>query len=494
MHLTFIGHQTWLASAGDAHVLIDPLLAECFSHSDSWGIEIYPPRTVDTAAMPVPTAVVLTHEHSDHFHLPSLARLPRHVPVVVGPTMIQPIVDAIAALGLMVLRQPLLEPLRLGRLEVTLFGAAPSTVFWESRVTQVLVRDADQPGSGGAFIAVDALVSPSYARSLAAGERPAPSVIALSNNSQITPPRVFGALDNLTAAEDPNKHGPVGLRILHELLLDYTKDLPPIPNVLICGGGFMKDYDALGPFPFSDQDELAAVGDQLLLDTRVRGLLPGEAYDVDTAEVRRDMAPWIALDGPRLAALKHKRDAFLADPHPIAVKPLCGRFASDDDAWAAVREVEAELAGLARALMCSRVGQAALDLEQHHGEPLDGRRIVLVLCDGPGGRPLRWALDLNRAAFVRDDGPDDRVLERFPFGLELFLIDYVNVLRGEIQIWDLAGIAMRSWYMGDRLASLVSFMYSYYGELVRPDLARGIYMRTVSRLGQEPGSVEVCDV
>ncbi|MFF4482177.1 hypothetical protein ACPEIC_35515 [Stenotrophomonas sp. NPDC087984] len=39
---------------------------------------IWPPRTVDTAAMPMPDAVILSHEHLDHLHPPSLADLAIH--------------------------------------------------------------------------------------------------------------------------------------------------------------------------------------------------------------------------------------------------------------------------------------------------------------------------------------------------------------------------------------------------------------------------------
>jgi hypothetical protein len=50
--------------------------------------------------------------------------------------------------------------------------------------------------------------------------------------------------------------------------------------LVICGGGFMKAYDAFGPYLFSDQNVIGEVGDALSLGVRISGPLPGERYTI----------------------------------------------------------------------------------------------------------------------------------------------------------------------------------------------------------------------
>ena len=77
---TFLGHQGWLLSTARTHVLVDPLLTEGFGHGGLAGW-VYPPRRIDVERMPAVDAVWLTHEHDDHFDLPSLCTIDRSVPV-----------------------------------------------------------------------------------------------------------------------------------------------------------------------------------------------------------------------------------------------------------------------------------------------------------------------------------------------------------------------------------------------------------------------------
>ena len=51
------------------------------------------------------------------------------------------------------------------------------------------------------------------------------------------------------------------------------------------------------------------------------------------------------------------------------------------------------------------------------------------------------------------------------------------VLRGELQIWELATAGTAQWFVGDRFDSPVAFFYEVLSEQVRPDLARELYAR-----------------
>ena len=82
--VTFLGHQGWLFRSDRACVAVDPLLCEHFGAQHGLSYQVFPPRQLDLARFPALDAVVLTHEHDDHFDLPSLARLSRKIPIRVS--------------------------------------------------------------------------------------------------------------------------------------------------------------------------------------------------------------------------------------------------------------------------------------------------------------------------------------------------------------------------------------------------------------------------
>jgi L-ascorbate metabolism protein UlaG (beta-lactamase superfamily) len=136
LELTFLGHQTWHIGDGDAVVLLDPILTPAFG-AGALEFTIWPPRSVNVAAMPAPSAVILSHEHLDHFHLPSLNLIDRSVPVYTGTTTPGAVVDAITTLGFSVRRLDYTQPLRIGEMEIVLYPAGAKTLFWEKRVASL---------------------------------------------------------------------------------------------------------------------------------------------------------------------------------------------------------------------------------------------------------------------------------------------------------------------------------------------------------------------
>ena len=55
---------------------------------------------------------------------------------------------------------------------------------------------------------------------------------------------------------------------------------------------------------------------------------------------------------------------------------------------------------------------------------------------------------------------------------------------GKIQIWDLAGTSIRSWYLGDIYENMIVFFYKYFGEQRRPDLALMVYEAYISHISK----------
>lgn len=93
MEVTWWGHATCTIEDSGVRLLTDPLFARRFAHLRRRRGEVPPPRAA------VADAVLISHLHSDHLHLPSLSRLAPGSPLIVPR-------GAVAAVpGLRVLRR-----------------------------------------------------------------------------------------------------------------------------------------------------------------------------------------------------------------------------------------------------------------------------------------------------------------------------------------------------------------------------------------------------
>lgn len=485
MHLTFVGHQTWHISDGRHSVLLDPVVCRAFGPTGV-PFEVWPPRDVDTTAMPAPTALILSHEHLDHFHLPSLARLDRDIPLYTGMTVPAAVTEAIEALGFTVHRRDFTEPLLIGDLEITLYPAGATTMFWESRVVQPLIRLA---GAGGAFIGVDADLSDTYLTHLEHGTVPLPDMAIVSNNSQSVPYGAPSTDTNLLPGLDGPHQRATGLHVLHSLLEVYLAPLTGVPHVALCGNGFTAPLAPHGPFLYGDHRALAEHANALQHVFTVHGPRPGDVLTLAAdGTVTHSTASWITPDLEAETALTDKLAAFL-DDGPQQVAPVATTAALDPDTWdQADRLLTAELPRLARALLTTRTGTLALGMGDYlAGEPLGSQRLALRLLDPPGrpGQAQVWMWDITGPTFVRQDEPTSREqdMARVPFGLELFHQDMIALLEGRAQIWDIMGGSSQGWHVGDPLDSPVYAFLGAYGEHQRPDLAAACYTRSLAELG-----------
>ncbi len=79
MRATLIGHACWLIETQGGNILTDPVLMEPFEEGT---VTSCPARSVDIDDLPPLAAIIISHRHLDHYHLPSLARLDRSVPLL----------------------------------------------------------------------------------------------------------------------------------------------------------------------------------------------------------------------------------------------------------------------------------------------------------------------------------------------------------------------------------------------------------------------------
>lgn len=73
MKIRFVAHASMIIEAAGAIVWSDPWL-EGRAFNDSWAL--YPPPAIDDSLLESVTHIWISHEHPDHFHLPTLRSLP----------------------------------------------------------------------------------------------------------------------------------------------------------------------------------------------------------------------------------------------------------------------------------------------------------------------------------------------------------------------------------------------------------------------------------
>lgn len=481
MNIGFLGHNGFALGTQDSPVLVDPILYPRYGEEyTSSPVEIYPPRWIKHDRMPKPAAVIISHEHSDHFHLPSLDLLDKSTPIIVGPTMIDTVVECVERLGLTVVRLPFGEPAQFGSIRITLYPPGPDTVLWESRVSQVHAVDATHPESAGLFLAIDAEISEDFINDIQDGSIAAPRVLALSNNAQVTPPGVYGSLDCYQPqGRDVRRHrgeGFPGLDVLEEIV-GYTANASPAlqgAHILLCGGGFLKDYEQMGPFPFSEQREMADLARQLVRHIDVIGPLPGDIVEAGESGISEiGTLPWIGTNHSRFEELVARRQGFIQRNEGIPLRRI--RSVTPESEESAIRDIEAELDYISRVILLSKLGRDMTLLNTPY--PL----VLKLMYETREDHSLRFDLAAGRFEACEDASLDDSA-QAYPYGIAMYSVDLAAVLRGELQYWDVVGIAMRTWFVGDAMSSPVGLLYDALGEQVRPDLSCKVYEQQMEYL------------
>ncbi len=179
---TFLGHQGWLFRSHDSCVLVDPLLREEFGQAHALEYRVYPPRAWRFEAFPAVSAVVLTHEHDDHFDVPSLALLDRKIPIYLSGRSSSAGYRILAEMGFSV--QPLVPgvSVKFGQLELCpLVGDHIKTDNgdeWDA--LPFVLRQAD--GDGSFFSSVDVTMTGELLES-ARKWCPEPGLVGWTNNT-----------------------------------------------------------------------------------------------------------------------------------------------------------------------------------------------------------------------------------------------------------------------------------------------------------------------
>lgn len=180
--VTFLGHQGWMFRTAHACILIDPLLHEDFGTAHALSYRVYPPRVLRPESFPKIDAVFLSHEHDDHFDIPSLSLLDRKIPIYLSARSSTAGYRILTEMGFQV--RPLIPGLtvQINDLEVLPMAAdhinTNSGDEWDT--LPYLVREIN--GAGSFFSMVDCTLTAGHLEN-AKAEIERPGIVGWTNNS-----------------------------------------------------------------------------------------------------------------------------------------------------------------------------------------------------------------------------------------------------------------------------------------------------------------------
>src|SRR5688572_6017976 len=138
MRITFLGHQGWRFENGGRGFLLDPILEEIGNGRTT--LPVWPQRRLDFRKLEPLEAVIVSHEHADHFSLDTLAALPPHCRIYLSDLSSAAMATAIVELGFEVTRFGALKPFTIAGLTLTALPGLYNTL--EPDTYGLLIQDS----------------------------------------------------------------------------------------------------------------------------------------------------------------------------------------------------------------------------------------------------------------------------------------------------------------------------------------------------------------
>lgn len=478
LRVTFLGHQGWLVATPTTRILVDPLLGHGFGHGGLLGVP-FPPRSVDPAAFPSVDAVVITHEHDDHFDIPSLHRLDRGIRVLLSERSSVAARTILAEMGFVVEA--------IGADTVTAIGDLRWHAFasdhrdgdddeWD--VLPFLVHDTQ--GHGSFMSSVDVRPSP---RMLSALPRLAsPGVWAHADNLTSAIVQTIGEPTGASASDDAEALARSVARRHDEVASAWG---PPLAT-LVCGAGwsFPRDREFLDRFVFPV--EPAALAERLRMlrpGARIEAAVPGHGVSMERGRLARDpsRAGFVRTASPHTwPDRRHAGDAVRIGDYA----PACGRTSISAADLAELGDALRELAAFLYARPIHRA------LASFSSADARGRRMQIGLAlRVEGGGIVAFAHDATACRFVLCEGIDPR--EVLVSGIECWAADLLALLRGEIGPTALCYAGrLRVWNAVPELVRMSPHeLWMFAHPLCRPDAALRLYRRLLAGEAEAPPRV-----
>jgi hypothetical protein len=224
MRITFLGHQGWYFENEGRGFLLDPIL-EAMGNGVA-RLPIWPRRRLDFTRFGPLDAVIISHEHADHFSLETLYALPRRCRVYISDLSSYAMTTAISELGFSVERFSALRSFTISGITVTPLPGLYNTL--EPDTYALLMQDA----SGASFLTgIDTVAHPDVCAWLAQ-HCPVRTLDNLTNN--FVEPRQPLVRDPLSYTKSR--------RVVVGNLMDFLQKFAP-QRAVICGQGWSFEAD-----------------------------------------------------------------------------------------------------------------------------------------------------------------------------------------------------------------------------------------------------------
>lgn len=168
MEAIYLGWQGWHLSNGETSVLADPLLHPETGRGSQVArrnFMLWPPRVTNWAAMPPVDAVLLSHEHDDHFDVRSIAQLDRSIPLLLSARSSEAARRIVHEMEFQNVR--LVSPgetVNVGSLQISLFSADPVSFDNEDEWDVLAYAVVDERTGSGFFTNVDVTMTEEMSR------------------------------------------------------------------------------------------------------------------------------------------------------------------------------------------------------------------------------------------------------------------------------------------------------------------------------------------
>ena len=427
---TYFGWQGWLFETERACVAIDPLLVDEIGRGPRrTRIDFVFPeaREVTLDRLPPLHGVVISHEHEDHFNVPTLVRLDRRVPLFVSRRLSTAGRTLLAELGFAVTYVDHGDVIGFEDLEIRLFGAdqvAGSASFDEWDTLAYLARH--RGGSGGLFSNVDISISSEMADAI-----------------------------RETTARD------------HGLLL-FVRGEVSLSSGALPAAADGEHSRGSAATPIDEVLPRLAAGERVVAR-------PGTAFELEAGAVVR-VAPGTAflrtIPGPPPVP----RRPFGLKPGVMPEQPVLGTTASERDR----PELEAALRELAEYLYGKHHYRYLMTMPARY----TGKRaqtFVLLLLTAPGGPEWFYEYVPGACAFRAVDTDFDAAVERYLGVVVLWVSDYLAVVRGEVEPRAIHRATQEDWVIDDpELPGFRSALWCFYHPQRFPTRVLAQYRRAVA--------------
>lgn len=414
LETTFLGHQGWRFATGEAAVLVDPLLVEPFGHGGAVGV-VYPPRALNLPAMDPVDAVVLTHEHEDHFNIPSMNRISRDIPIFIPERSSSALGQILREMGFSVRTLAPGRTIEIADLQLTIFATDhvrhDEQDEWDT--TPFLVFDRKDGGSF--FSPVDVGMSASLeAQLLQRGI--APGLFAYANNTM-----------NLSFQERPPRAPPSPIAIAARFIADHVRRPRPGLASLMCGGGFSFTgarawmnhlFFPLDSGKLFDALTLLGVDEQFFVPA------PGWQIVVDSKQIRRvsETAPFLTTTPKEKWPDRTYRPSMAPDD---GVEPASGK---DSLPAADLKRLEQRLEDFARFLYGRTLFRALYTLAPGPSETSKRARFAICAISGEASHVFEFQPTEGRFVLTAAPAP----LSEYAVALECYASDLLAFLDGEL--------------------------------------------------------------